>query len=328
MRRREFITLLGGAAAWPLAARAQQSERMRRIGVNMGWPEGDSEAQGRAVASREELQALGWTEGRNLLIEYRWGAINPDAVRIHTTELIDLTLDVVVTTNTIAVQMLRRSPQQPPTVFVGIADPVGSGVVTSLGRPGGNATGFTAYEPAITGKWLALLKEIAPSVERVALIFHPDTPFAARFLRSFESDALSVAVKPIAMSVRSAAEIEHAIEAFARDPNGGLLTVPETTATLHRELIIRLAAQHRLPAIYPYRYHATEGGLASYGIDVKDQWRRAASYVDRIFRGEKPADLPVQAPIKFELIINMKTAKALGLDMPASLLSRADEVIE
>jgi putative ABC transport system substrate-binding protein len=329
MRRREFIAGVGAAVVLGAReARAQQSARMRRVGVLTSFRESDPEVQAWVATLGGTLHALGWTEGRNLRSEFYWGAVNPDLIRTYTAKLIDEAPDVIVTSNSGATQALRQSTIQIPTVFVGIADPVGSGVVASLARPGGNVTGMTAYEPAITGKWLALLNEIAPQVQRVALIFHPATPFSPSFLRSFESDAQSLSIKPIAMAVRSAAEIEEAIHAFALEPHGGLLMVPETTATLHRELIIRLAAKSGLPAIYPYRYHATQGGLAAYGIDVKDQWRRAAGYVDRILRGEKPANLPVQAPIKFELVINLKTARALGLTVPPTLIARADEVIE
>jgi putative ABC transport system substrate-binding protein len=327
MTRRRFVVLLGVAAAWPLCARAQQGERGRRIGLLMALAESDREAQARTQALRDEIKRLGWIEGRNLSIESRWG-LAPDLIKRQAADLIALAPEIILAANTFAAQALQQSTHKIPTVFVGIADPVGGGIVASLARPGGNVTGFTAYEPAITGKWLALLTEIAPAVQRVALIFHPETPFAARFLHSFEADTSSSAVKPLAMPVRDAAEIERAITTFAREPNGGLLAVPEVIITSYRALIIRLAAEHRLPAVYPYRYHAAEGGLLSYGIDVKDQWRRAASYVDRILRGEKPADLPVQAPTKFELVINLKTAKALGLDVPASVLARADEVIE
>jgi putative ABC transport system substrate-binding protein len=325
--RRDFIAGLGGAAAaWPVCVSAQQREQMRRVGILTGFSENDPEVRQWAVALREALQTLGWTEGRNLRTEYYWGAADPDLTKTYTSKLIADAPDLIVTSNTGVAQALRQSPVL--TVFVGIADPVGSGVVASLAKPGGNATGMTAYEPAITGKWLALLKEIAPQIQRAALIFNPATSFSGRFLRSFESDARSLSIEPNAMAVRTAVEIERAIEAFALQPNGGILMVPETTAVIHRDLIIRLAAETRLPAIYPYRYHAIQGGLAAYGIDAKDQWRRAAAYIDRILKGERPADLPVQAPTKFELVINLKTAKALGIAIPNSIQLLADEVIE
>ena len=265
MRRRAFFGVMGGAAAWPFAAGAQQVESVRRVGALMTWLESDPQAKARAGAFQDGLRALGWVEGRNLRIEYRWGGVTPDIVRTQTPELIDLAPDVIITSNTIAAQLLRRSSRSIPSVFVGIADPVGSGVVVNLARPGGNVTGLTAYEPTITGKWLTLLKEIAPNVQRVALIFHPQTPFAPNFLRSLVSDAPSFGVKTVAMAVRGASEIEQAIGDLGREPGGGLLMVPETTATLHRDLIIALAARHRIPAVYPYSYHATQGGLASYG---------------------------------------------------------------
>jgi putative ABC transport system substrate-binding protein len=330
MKRREFITLLGGAAAaWPLAARAQQGERMRRIGVLVAFSQTDLEAQGRMTALRLGLQALGWTEGRNLRIDERWAGADTALLSAYAQELIGLSPDLIVTGATHGALLLRQASPPIPTVFVGIADPVGSGVVPSLARPSGNVTGFTAFEKDIVGKWLALLKELAPRLERVALLFNTQTAtFAETFWRSFEAAAPAFAVKPVRMDVRNAVEIERAIEAFAREPNGGMLAVPETTVTLHRELVIGLVTRLRVPMLYPYRYFPNYGGLASYGIDVREMWRRAASYVDRIFKGEKPADLPVQAPTKFELVINLRTAKALGLDVPPTLLARADEVIE
>jgi putative ABC transport system substrate-binding protein len=329
MRRREFITLLGGAvASWPLAVRGQQSERIRRIGYLMNFAENDPLAHERVGALRGGLKALGWIEGRNLQIEYRWSTDNSD-LRRHAAELTALSPDLIVSGTTVATLLLREAARPIPIVFVGIADPVGSGVVPSLARPGGNITGFTAYEAEISGKWLALLKDIAPSVRRVALIYNPQTgPFGESFWRTFETSAPSFAVEPVKMAVHSADDLKLAIDDLAREPGGGLLGVPEVTISLHRELVIGLAARHLLPAIYPYRFFATQGGLASYGIDLQDMWRRAASYADRILRGAKPSELPVQAPVKFDLVVNVKTAKVLGLTVPDTVLARADEVIE
>ena len=328
MKRREFITLVGGAAAWPLAARAQQPA-MRRIGVLVAFSQTDLEAQARITALRLGLQALGWTEGRNLRIDERWAGADTVLLSAYSQELIGLSPDLIVTGATHGALLLRQATPPIPTVFVGIADPVGSGVVPTLARPSGHVTGFTAFEKDIVGKWLALLKELAPGLERVALLFNTQTAtFAETFWRSFEAAAPAFAVKPVRMDVRNAVEIERAIAAFAREPNGGMLAVPEVTVTLHRELVIGLVTRLRVPMLYPYRYFPNHGGLASYGIDVRDMWRQAASYVDRILRGEKPAALPVQAPTKFEFVINLRTAKALGLEVPPSLLARADEVIE
>jgi putative ABC transport system substrate-binding protein len=329
IRRREFMALVGGAVSWPVAAQAQQGERVRRIGVVTGFAQTDREAQARITSLRAGLQALGWSEGRNLQIEERWAAADADLLRRYVEEVIALNPDLVVTGHTLAAQLMRQAARPIPTVFIGIADPVGSGVVPSLARPDGNVTGFTAFEYDIGGKWLSLLKQFAPAIARVALLYNSNTaPWADNFWRSFQATAPSFGVTPVQMNVRDAAAIEHAIEALARESNGALLGVPEVTVTLHRELVLRLLAQHRLPAIFPYRYFPAAGGLASYGIDVIDQWRRGASYVDRILKGEKPADLPVQAPTKFEFIINLKTAKALGLELPDRLLLTADEVIE
>ena len=330
MKRRKFIiTLLGGAAALPLAARAQQTERMRRIGLVVAWSETDQDAQARLAALREGLQALGWTAGRNLQFDIRWIGNDMDLLRRALQELIALGPDLIVTGHTIGAQMMRQASRPIPTVFVGIADPVGSRVVDSMARPGGNVTGFTAFEYAIGGKWLSLLKEFSPKVERVALLFSVRTePWAENFWRAFEASAPQYGIKPIRMDVGDAAELERSVEALAREPNAGLIGVPAITLTQHRELLIRVLAQHRLPAIYPYRYFPVQGGLASYGIDVNDMWRRSASYVDRILKGANPADLPVQAPTKFEFIINLKTARALGLNLPATLIASADEVID
>ena len=292
MRRREFVMLLGGAAlACPRIARAQQPQRMRRIAVVTGFSQADREAQARIVSLRAGLQALGWSEGRNLHIDERWAAADTDLLRRYLDEVIAFSPDLIVTGHTLVAQLMRQAARPIPTVFVGIADPLGSGVVPSLARPGGHVTGFTAFEYAIGGKWLSLLKQFAPEIGRVALLYNSNTaPWGDNFWRSFQATAPSFGVVPVQMDVRDAAGIEHAIEALAREPNGGLLGVPEVTVTLHRDLVIRLLAQHRLPAIFPYRYFPAAGGLASYGIDVTDQWQRAASYVDRILKGENPPD--------------------------------------
>jgi putative tryptophan/tyrosine transport system substrate-binding protein len=330
MKRREFITLLGGATASPVIARAQQpATGARRVGFLLGFAENDAQAQDRVVALRDGLRALGWIEDRNLQIEYRWAGDNADLMKRYVQDLLTIGPELIIAATTVGTLLLRDSGQPIPIVFVGIADPVGSKIVPSLARPGGNITGFTAYEPAISGKWISLLKDIAPSVRRAGLIYNPQTgPFGERFWQVFAAAAPAFAVEPIRMAVHDATELRRAIEDLAREPGGGLLGVPEVTISMHRELVMGLAAQLRLPAIYPYRFFVTQGGLASYGIDLQDMWRRAASYVDRILRGEKPVDLPVQAPVKYEMVINLKTAKALGLAIPETVLVRADEVIE
>jgi putative tryptophan/tyrosine transport system substrate-binding protein len=331
MRRREFITLLGGGAAvaWPLAVRAQQAaERTRRIGLMLSGTESDPETQARLAALRQGLGQLGWREGSNLRFDYRWPAGDPELVKRHAAELVASAPDLILTGLTPAVQALRRETRSIPIVFANIADPVGSGIVPSLAKPGGNVTGFTALEYAIVGKWLELLKEIAPGIERVTLIGGVDDGFAKSFQHTLEAIAPTLAVKPVAAEVRSAADIERTIDAFAREPNGGLLVVPALTASLHRAVIFRMADRHRMPAVYPFRFYAVDGGLASYGPDIIDQYRRVAGYVDRILRGAKPADLPVQAPTKFDLVVNLRTAKALGIEIPPIMLGRADELIE
>jgi putative ABC transport system substrate-binding protein len=332
MKRREFITLVGGAglasAVWPCTANAQ-TPPMRRIGLLTSQLANDPDGQSRVLALLEGLYALGWIEGRTLGIDHRPGVNTLELLKRHTEEIISLGPDLIVTGTSLAVRMLQDANSTIPIVFAGVADPVGAGLVASLARPGGNVTGFSAFEYEIGGKWLALLKEMAPRIERVAFIFNREGgPLVENFWNAFEASAPAFGIKPVALPLRSVSEVERSIDAFAREPNGGLLGAPEITITLHRELIMHLAARHRLPAIYPYRYFAVGGGLASYGIVVNDQWRRAASYVDRILKGEKPADLPVQTPVKFEFVLNLKTAKALGLDIPASVLARADEVIE
>jgi putative ABC transport system substrate-binding protein len=329
MKRREFIALLGGAAAtWPLAARAQQTARVRRICVLMSTAVDDPQDQARLAAFAQGLQELGWTIGRNLRIDYRWGASSPDNTRKYAAELAALAPDVMLTSGTIALAAVQQISHTIPVVFVNLIDPVSGGFVESLARPGGNATGFLLFEYGISGKWLELLKEIAPRVTRVAVLRDPTQVSGGGQLGAIQSAASQLGVEFRPVGVRDAKEIERGITDFARGSNGGLIVTAGTQAREHRELIIRLAARHRLPAVYFNRLFVEAGGLISYGADTIDPLRRAANYVDRILKGEKPADLPVQAPTKFELVINLKTARALGLDVPATVLARADEVIE
>jgi putative tryptophan/tyrosine transport system substrate-binding protein len=329
MRRREFITLLAGAAAaWPLAARAQQDERVRRIGVLMGIGENDPEAKPRAEALRNGLQELGWTEGRNIHLDYRWTAGDLDRTRRFAKEIVELKPDVIVVHSTPAVNALRQLTSTTPMVFVLIADPIGSGFVESLAHPGGNLTGFMNVDAPMAGKWLELITEIAPKVKRVALVFNPRTSPYQSYLRSFDESAPKFKVQAIATPVLDAAELERAIAALGQQPDSALFVVPDVFVQVHRELIIRLADRYRLPAVYPYRFFVTSGGLMSYGIDTVIVFRQAATYVDRILKGTAPADLPVQAPAIFKLVINLKAAKAIGIAIPESFLLRADEVIE
>jgi putative ABC transport system substrate-binding protein len=331
MRRREFLSVVGGVAAgWPLVARAQQSDQVRRVGMLIGYAEDDSETQARLAAFRQGLERLRWTEGRNVQINYRFAPAGPDQAQLFAKELVSLRPDVLVGNSTPASAALLRETRTIPIVFVGVSDPVGSGLVASIARPGGNTTGFTNFEPSLTGKWLELLKEIAPSTVRVGVIFNPKTApdGGSFFLGPFELVARSFAVEPIAAPVVDATQIESALATIWREAGGGLIVMPDAFTTVHRKAIIALAAQHRFPTIYPYRYQVVDGGLMSYGVDTVDLLRRAASYVDRILKGEKAGDLAVQAPVKFELVINLKTAKALGLVVPPTLLVRADEVIE
>jgi putative ABC transport system substrate-binding protein len=328
MRRRDFITLLGTAVAWPVAARAQQREQMRRIGVLMNLGSDDAEGQARNAAFLQGLQELGWTVGRNVRIEYRWGAGDAELFRRHGLELVALAPDVILAGGGAVVPSLLQATRTIPIVFTGTPDPVGAGFVESLARPGGNATGFTIFEYGISGKWLELLKEIAPHVTRAAVIRDPAIAAGLGLWGAIQSVAPSLGVELRPLGVRDAGEIERGVTAFARSSNGGLIVTGSTLATVHRELITTLAARYRLPAVYPQRSFVTVGGLISYGPDLIDPFRQAAGYVDRILKGEKPADLPVQAPTKYELAINLKTAKALGLDVPPTLLARADEVIE
>jgi ABC-type uncharacterized transport system substrate-binding protein len=327
MKRREFITLLGGAAAaWPLAARAQQPERLRRIGVLMNRAAENPEGQDRLAAFHQGLQELGWGVGRNVRIDTRWSEDNADQTVKHAADLVALTPDIILASGTLAVTALQRINRTLPIVFAAVADPVGAGIVDSLAHPGGNATGFMIYEYNLAAKYLELLKEIAPSVKRVAIIRNAANPAGLATFGALQNAAQSLGVEASPVNVRDAREIERSVEAFARSPNGGLIVTQ--TANFHRDLIIALAARHKLPAVYTLRYDVTGGGLLSYGPDVVDQFRQVATYVDRILKGAKPADLPVQAPTKYLLVINVKTAKALGLTVPDKLLAIADEVIE
>jgi putative tryptophan/tyrosine transport system substrate-binding protein len=330
MRRREFFVLLGGAAVvWPFAARAQQLEVMRRIGVLMGFAESDREGQTFVAAFRESLQKLGWVEGRNIRIDYRWTGLDKELIQRFAKELVALQPDLILTQSTPATAELLRQTRTIPIVFALVADPIGSGFVVSFPQPGGNITGFVTMEPTVSGKWLELLKETAPRVARVAMLFNPATaPYAEYWLNPFKAAAASVAVDAIVAPVHGTSELESVIAAQAHEPNGGLIVMPDTFTTEHRSEITSLAARYRLPAVYPYRVFAESGGLLSYGDDLTDNFRRAASYVDRILKGEKPADLPVQAPVKFELSINLKAAKALGIAVAPSMIARADQVLD
>src|SRR5262245_1220491 len=327
--RRKFLATLGGAAvAWPFAARSQQSERMRRIGVLMNLAADDPEAPARVAAFAQGLGELGWTVGRNVMIDYRWGAVDAERIRTSVAELVALAPQVILANSAQAVAALLQATRTVPIVFVVLPDPVGAGFVNSLARPGGNVTGFLAFEFGMGAKRLEMLKEVAPQTTRVAMMRDPTVVTGAGQFGAVQAMAPSVGVELSPIDVRDAGEIEHAVTAFARSPNGGLIVTGGPLASLHRDVIIKVAARHRLPAIYAYRYFVTSGGLISYGPDILDQFRRAAGYVDRILKGEKPADLPVQAPTKYELVINLKTARALGLEVPPTLLARADEVIE
>ena len=332
MRRREFITFLGGATAapmiWPLAARAQQPDRMRCIGVLLPAAADDSQFQTWIGAFLQSLALLGWTIGRNVRIDTRWAGANADAIRRHAAELAALAPEVVLAHGNAAVGALLQATRTVPIVFPVVGDPVGAGVVDSLARPGGNATGFMNFEFSLSGKWLELLKQIAPGVTRVAVLRDPAVGSGTSQFAVIQAVAPSLRVEVNPVNMRDAGEIEHSIEVFARAPNGGLIVTAGGAAQRHRELIITLAARHKLPAVYYERFFVAGGGLISYGASLLDQYQRAAGYVDRILKGEKPADLPVQAATKFELVLNLKTAKVLGLDVPATVLARADEVIE
>jgi putative tryptophan/tyrosine transport system substrate-binding protein len=327
MRRREFFGALGGAASWPLAARARERERMRRIGILLGFAESDPESPARLAAFRHGLERLGWKEGHNVRIEYRWGAGDPTRMRAHAKELIGTSPDVLVAESTPATAVLQAETRTTPIVFLQAGNPVGSGFVTSFPRPGGNLTGFTNYAPTMAGKWLELLKEVVPRLVRTAALFNPKT-HTGQYWGVLEAEAQSVNVQFAKAAVADAAEIERAVEAMSGEPSGGLLVMPDSFTMSHRGTIVASAARHRVPAIYAFRAFPASDGLMSYGMDMISVFRDAAAYVDRILRGEKPGDLPVQAPTRFELVINLKTAKALGIEIPPTLLARADEVIE
>jgi len=330
MRRRDFIKFVGTAPAWPLLARAQQREKVRRIGVLMAHREGDPEFQDYLSAFRQGLQKLGWVEDRNIQIDTRWGALDDKEVRQQSAkEILALNPDIILTQNTPPTASMLQQTQTVPVVFVIVTDPVGSGFVRSLSRPGGNATGFTIMEPTTSGKWLELLKDIAPQTTRAAFLFNPRTaPFANYYLNPFKAAAASLGVEAVAATVDSKSDLETVFATQAQSPNTGLVVMPDGFLNVYRTEIVTLAARYRLPAIYPWRFFTELGGLMSYGFDQRDSFLTAATYIDRIMKGEKPADLPVQAPTKYELVINRKTAKMLGLTLAASLAARADDLIE
>jgi putative tryptophan/tyrosine transport system substrate-binding protein len=330
IRRRQLLSAFAGAVAnWPFAVDAQQSERLRRIGVLMTPAENDPAATSGIAAFRQSLQELGWSEGRNVHIDYRWGGGNIDRIRAGAKELIELSPDVIVAHSTPPVKALVQGTRSIPIVFLTVTDPLGQGLVASMAHPGGNVTGFTTFEVSTGAKWVASLKEISPSLRRVATIFNPDiAPYYPLYLRSIEKGASELAIEPIVAAVHDDAEIEQAISTQAREPGAGLIVMPDTFNQVHRQTIIALAAQYSLPTIYYLRFFAIDGGLISYGPDEIDLYRRTAGYVDLILKGEKPGDLPVQQPTKFQLVINLKTAKTLGVTVPLPLLASADEVIE
>ena len=328
MKRRDFITLLGGAAAWPLAARAQQRERMRRIGLLLNLGSDDQEGQTRNAAFLQALQELGWTVGRNIRIDYRWGAGNAELYRKHAADLVALAPDIILTNGTSIIGPVLQTTRTVPIVFVNVTDPVAGGFMESLARPGGNATGFASAEYGMAGKWLELLKQIAPHVKHAAVIRNPRVASGSGQFGAIQAVAPFLGMETNPIDARDAGDIERGITSLAGSSNAGLIVTANGATLVHRDLIIRLAAKFKLPAVYWQRVFATSGGLMSYGDDANDQYRRAADYVDRILKGEKPADLPVQAPTKFELVVNLKTAKALGLTIPDTLLATADEVIE
>ena len=327
MRRREVLALIG-AAAWPLAGRTQPSERLRRLGVLFEYGESDPEAKDRLKALTDGLKQFGWIEGRNLQTEQRFAEGDPDRIRALAAELAALAPDVIVGSGAPVTTALRFATQTTPIVFVQVSDPVGAGIVRSLSRPDGNVTGFTNFEYGMVGKWLDVLKQVAPGVSRVVMIQNPANFGWPGYVRAFEVAAPSFGIQPHLAPVASAPDIEQSIAGFSREPQGGMIVLPDTTTGVHRKLIVRLAERHRLPAVYPFRFFVVDGGLVSYGINVPDVFRGAASYVDRILRGEQPSNLPVQAPTRFDLVMNLKAASALGLTVPPTLLARADEVIE
>ena len=327
MKRREFITLIGGAAAWPLVARAQQPERIRRIAVLMGLAEDDPETKARLARFKENIEKLGWSEGRNVRIDVRFAPAGAQAQMV-AKDLIALQPDVILAHSAQVAAALQKETRTIPVVFVNVSDPIGAGFITSLARPGGNFTGVLHYEVGILGKWLEMLKEIAPTVARAALLGDPKSPVYNYFVRAGQAPAQSLAIELVPTPVESAADVERSIELFARAPNGGLMLPPDVTTITHRDLVLALAARYRLPAVYPFRLFVAAGGLMSYGTDQIDMFGQTATYVDRILRGAKPADLPVQTPTKYETTLNLKTAKALGLTVPPGLMVAADEVIE
>jgi putative ABC transport system substrate-binding protein len=328
MRRREFVTLLSGAAAWPLAARAQQGERMRRIGALMNRSAENPDGAATITAFKTTLEQLGWNDGANVRVDIRWGANDAELERRFATELVGLAPDVILASGTISVAALQRATRTVPVVFVGVSDPVGAGFISNLARPGGNLTGFMLFEYSLSGKWLELLKQIVPGVTQAAVLRDASNPAGIAQFGAIRSTASSLGIDVTPIDIHDNAEIEGAIAAFGRGTNRGLIVTPSASESGHRDLIIRLAARHKLPAVYGFRLSTAAGGLISYGPDLIDQFRRAGSYVDRILKGESAGDLPVQAPTKFELVVNLKTAKALGVAVPQSLLASADEVIE
>jgi putative ABC transport system substrate-binding protein len=328
MERRRFITLLGATLASPLAARAQQADRVAHIGVLMGISDSDPEAKPRVEAFRKGMEELGWTEGRNVRLDYRWTAGDPDRTVLFAREIFELKPDIMLVHSSPAVAALRKLTSRIPMVFVLIADPIGSGFVESLAHPGGNVTGFMNAEAPMAGKWLGLMMEIVPKVKRVALIYNPRTSPYQSFLREFDASARELGVQSVPTPVLDAAEVERALQALGQQPDSAFFVVPDVFVQVHRALIIRLAEQYRLPAIYPYRFFPTSGGLLSYGFDTVVAFRQAASYVDKILKGASPADLPVQAPSTFKMVVNLKAAQAIGLTIPESFLVRADEVID
>jgi putative tryptophan/tyrosine transport system substrate-binding protein len=327
VKRRKFISLVGGAAAWPLAVLAQQADRMRRIGVVMAYTESDPNGQVQVAAFRQQLQKLGWMEGSNIQIEFRYAADDPARIRALALELLNLRSDVMVSNSNFVTTLLQSEVHSVPLVFVSVSDPIGSGFVKDLARPGGNVTGFANFQPSMGGKWLEKLREIAPQVERVGFLLRPEPPNIG-YLRSAEAAAPSFKINLVTLEAQSRGEIERVIGTFAAGPHGGLIIAPNVVNFANSDVIVTLAASYRLPAIYPFAFYAKEGGLISYGFDAADQFRQGAVYVDKILRGAKPADLPVQHPTKFEVVVNLKTANALGLEVPLHLQQLADEVIE
>jgi putative ABC transport system substrate-binding protein len=329
LRRRNFITLLGGAAVgWPFAARAQQADPVRRIGVLIGLLESDQEGQARLAAFRSGLEEFGWSDGRNIQIDYRWAGADPTRLQASAAQLVALKPEVIFAASGTPLAALHRETLDIPIVFTNASDPVSDGFVASWARPGGNITGFPMFEYSTIIKWLELLKQFAPQVTRAAIVYDPSQPSSVGLVREIEPAAVSLGVQLFPTAVRDAKQIEQSIKSFATEPNGSLIVLPSTVATVHRQAIIKLAALYSLPALYPYRLFVAEGGMASYAPHLLELYRRAASYVDRILKGEKAADLPIQTPDKYELVINLQTAKALGLEIPPTLLARADEVIE